>query len=212
MNWLPTLIAALSGLSLGAGPSQAATVIYTNRAAFEAGLPAGFYFNNFSTTANAFDSPVSMVTGSGGSPPVGYEITAPTAGLGVFPDAGFKAIGNWNAAQDLIVTFNSGNVVSAGANVWLTDLAGNRLAGTLTVNFSEGTSIPVSSTTSGPFGFAGLTTTETILTTLTLQAASGSYLNFSDFSVAAVPEPSIGALLLLAGAGWLLWPRRKANL
>lgn len=101
-------------------------MIYTNRAAFEAGLPAGFYFNNFSTIANAFDSPVSMVTGSGGTLPVGYEITAPTAGLGVFPDAGFKAIGNWNAAQDLIVTFNSGNVVSAGANVWLTDLAGNR--------------------------------------------------------------------------------------
>jgi len=32
------------------------------------------------------------------------------------------------------------------------------------------------------------------------------------FRVASVPEPSIYALLLMAGAGWLLWKRRKASL
>jgi formylglycine-generating enzyme required for sulfatase activity len=32
------------------------------------------------------------------------------------------------------------------------------------------------------------------------------------FRVAAVPEPSTYALLLMAGAGWLLWRRRKATL
>jgi formylglycine-generating enzyme required for sulfatase activity len=32
------------------------------------------------------------------------------------------------------------------------------------------------------------------------------------FRVASVPEPSTYALLLLAGAGWLLWKRRKAAL
>ena len=32
------------------------------------------------------------------------------------------------------------------------------------------------------------------------------------FRVASVPEPSAYALLLMAGAGWLLWKRRKASL
>jgi hypothetical protein len=32
------------------------------------------------------------------------------------------------------------------------------------------------------------------------------------FRVASVPEPSTYALLLMAGAGWLLWKRRKAAL
>jgi formylglycine-generating enzyme required for sulfatase activity len=32
------------------------------------------------------------------------------------------------------------------------------------------------------------------------------------FRVASVPEPSTYALLLMAGAGWLLWKRRKAFL
>ena len=37
----------------------------------------------------------------------------------------------------------------------------------------------------------------------------GVYLGFR---VASVPEPSTYALLLMAGAGWLLWKRRKASL
>lgn len=189
--------------------SHAATISYTDRNLFEAALPTGFYFNDFSTVSNAFSSPVSVVSGSGGTPFVGYEITAPTAGLGVFPETVGKTIGNWAAAENLIVTFNSGNVASAGANIWLTDISGNRLAGTVNVSFSEGASIQVSSTTSGGIGFAGITTTETVLTTLTLQAVGGgSFLNISNLSVAAVPEPSTYALILLAGTGCVLRRRR----
>jgi formylglycine-generating enzyme required for sulfatase activity len=36
--------------------------------------------------------------------------------------------------------------------------------------------------------------------------------DFIGFRVASVPEPSTYALLLMAGAGWLLWKRRKASL
>ena len=193
--------------------SHAATTIYTDRTDFEASLPTGNFFNNFSGVPDATNAPVASVSGSGGTPAITYTITAPTFGLGVFPDAGFKAVGNWNAANNLIVTFNSGNVASAGANIWLSDINGSRVAGTVNASFSEGTSIPVSSTTSGALGFVGITTTETVLTTLTLQAVGGaSYLNISNLSVAAVPEPSTYALLLLTGAGYVLWRRRKVTL
>ena len=36
--------------------------------------------------------------------------------------------------------------------------------------------------------------------------------DFIGFRVASVPEPSTYALLLMTGAGWLLWKRRKASL
>ena len=40
---------------------------------------------------------------------------------------------------------------------------------------------------------------------------AGGYIDIG-FRVASVPEPSTYALLLMAGAGWLLWKRRKATL
>jgi formylglycine-generating enzyme required for sulfatase activity len=42
-------------------------------------------------------------------------------------------------------------------------------------------------------------------------AASGDNVNWG-FRVASVPEPSTYALLLMTGAGWLLWKRRKGSL
>ena len=55
-------------------------------------------------------------------------------------------------------------------------------------------------------------------TELNLRSSFRSFLDptFEDggigFRVASVPEPSTYALLLMAGAGWLLWKRRKASL
>lgn len=65
--------------------SHAATISYTDRNLFEAALPTGFYFNDFSTVSNAFSSPVSVVSGSGGTPFVGYEITALSRTLKIGP-------------------------------------------------------------------------------------------------------------------------------
>lgn len=55
----------------------------------------------------------------------------------------------------------------------------------MTVDFSDGTSavVPSSSDTGTPFGFIGLTSA-TQLTTMTIRASTG-FLNFSNFSVAA---------------------------
>jgi hypothetical protein len=193
-------VAAAIAAGLLAQTATAATTTYTSRSSFESSLPAGSFFNNFSSVPDAFASPVTSVTGTGGTPTVGYTITAPTAGLGVFPDAGFKAVGNWNLGQPVVVTLNTGNVFSAGADLWLSDINGNRLAGTITVNYSDGSSVLVPSTTTGAFGFAGITTDVAALSTMTIQNAPGAYLNMSNLSVAAVPEPSSIAATALAVA------------
>ena len=203
-------VAAAIGAGLLAQTATAATTTYTSRSSFESSLPAGSFFNNFSSVPDAFASPVTSVTGTGGTPTLGYTITAPTAGLGVFPDAGFKAVGNWNLGQPVVVTLNTGNVFSAGADLWLSDINGNRLAGTITVNYSDGSSVLVPSTTTGVFGFAGITTDVAALSTMTIQNAPGAYLNMSNLSVAAVPEPATYATLLGLGAlGLAAWRRRQ---
>ena len=180
------------------GAARAATTSFTSRAAFETSLPAGFYFNDFSGVPDAFNAPVSSIAGSGGTPTIAYTIAAPPSGLGVFPDLGVtKAVGNWATSNDIVVSFTSGNVASAGANFWLSDINGNRRPGSITVNFSNGSSGVVASTTSGAYGFFGISTTDGPLASMTIVADADSFLNFTNFSTAAVPEPSTVGLALV---------------
>lgn len=201
-NALLTLSLTLP-LTCLASVASAGVTTFTSRASFQASLPAGNFFNNFSGVPDAFSSPVASVTGTGGTPTIGYTITAPTSGLGVFPDTGFKAVGNWNQGQPVVVTFNTGNTFSAGGDIWLSDINGTRVAGTVTVNYSDGSSVLVPSTTTGALGFAGITTDVAALSTMTILSSPDGYLNFSNFSVAtaAVPEPSSIALALMGTAG-----------
>jgi len=179
--------------------AAAAPTTFTSRSSFEASLPTGDFFNNFSGVPDATNAPVSSVSGSGGTPAISYIITAPTAGLGVFPDINpTKAVGNWNSGNNVVVDFTSGNVFSAGASVWLTDINGNRQAGSVTVNFSNGSSAVVPSTTTGDYGYLGITADTGPLTQMTIVGTGGStYVNLSNFST-AVPEPSTMALVMVA--------------
>lgn len=184
--------------------ASAGVTTFTSRASFEASLPAGNYFNNFNGTTPAF-SPVPSFSGTGGTPSIGYTITAPTTGVAAFPDTGFTAIGNWSSPNSVIVTFNTGNVFSAGGDIWISDVDGNRLAGNVTVNFSNGSTVSVPSTTTGAFGFAGISLTpdSTPLSSMTVVGLGGSqYLNMTNFSAAtAVPEPSSIVLAVMGTAG-----------
>lgn len=198
------------GLGLFTSVSSAATTTYTDQTTFLNALPAGFYTNNFSGLTNATSVPVATVSQSGGTPLASYDITAPTSGLGVFPDTGFKAVGNWNSGQDMVVTFTS-SINAAGGEVWLSDINGNRLTGNITVDFDNGAQqLVVPSTTTGAFGFAGLTS-DSPITTMTIRNASPSYLNLTNLTVSAVPEPATLAAVGLSAFGLarLAWSRRR---
>jgi hypothetical protein len=185
--------AACLTTSLWPGDAHAATTTFTSRTAFESSLPVGFYFNDFSSVPDAIVAPVTSIAGSGGTPTIAYTIAAPDGGVGVFPDSELlgaaKAIGNWVQAQDVVVTFESGNVASAGASFWLSDINGVRFPGLVTVNFSNGSTMEVPSAADGPLGFFGITTTDGPLTSMTIVRNAERFLNFTHFSTA----PSAGS-------------------
>jgi hypothetical protein len=189
-------------------PHAKADVIYTDSAQFEAELPSGFFFNNFSGLAESIGSETA-ISQDGGIPSVSYIISA-TGGVGVFevPDQlTIKSIGNWVSGNNVLVQFTSGNVRWAGANFWLSDIAGTRQAGTVTVTFSNGTVQDATSTTTGAFNFLGLNSS-TLLTSMTISTTtSNRFLNFSNFYV-AVPEPS-SLFLLMAAFPIVLGGRRR---
>lgn len=194
-----TLVAAvlLAGVT---SIATAATTTFTNRSSFEASLPTGNFFNNFSGVPDAINAPVSSVSGSGGTPAISYTIVSPD-GLGVFPDISpTKAIGNWGSSNNVVVDFTSGNVFSAGGSVWLTDINGNRQVGSVTMNFSDGSSAVVPSTTTGDYGYLGITADAAPLTQMTIVGNGSTYLNLSNFST-AVPEPSSIVLAVMGTAG-----------
>ena len=189
-------------VSCMAVPGVAASVTYTDQATFLGALSAGSYTNDFLLVPNATSAPTSSVDGTGGTPSATYSITAPTSGLGVFPNGANKAIGNWNSANNMVVTYTSNNVVGSGAEIWLSDINGTRLTGNITVDFSDGSQLVVPSTTTGAYGFAGATT-DGPLATMTINAVSGLYLNMTNLTVSAtaVPEPTTLAAIGLAATG-----------
>jgi len=193
-----SVLAVLTATGWFALPIAQADVIYTDRVAFESALPPGFYFNDFSGLATSI-GPEASIAQSGGSPTVGYTVSA-SGGLGVFDVSGepFKSLGNWFPLNNVVVQFDTNNVNAAGANLWLTDVNGDRVAGTINVVYRNGTNGVVNSTASGNLGYFGIIATNTFEGVTFSTGANDVFVNFSNFSVAAVPEP---ASLLLVGLG-----------
>ncbi len=187
---------------------SAAAQVYTSKSSFVADLSSGYYLEDFSSLTSGA-GPVLTLPFTGGAPPVSYVINAPPGGLFVTqpPD---KAVGNFSSTDDIIVTFNSGNVHTVGADFFLNNLSGVRQAGSISISFSDGTTAVVPSFESGAYGFFGMSS-GSVITSLTIanDGVNGNFINVANLYVSsvAVPEPSAAVLLVLGGT--LLSLRRK---
>jgi len=175
-----------------------ADLLFTDRAAFEAGLPSGYFFNDFADAPDAIFGPAASYSASGGSPLVGYTFSGPPGGLFIAPFTGDanspRFIGPWEDSDDLLITFNTGNVFRAGLEIFIEDFD-DRLAGSVTVDFGNGTSTVVNVPEVGDYAFIGIYS-DTPLSWMAIRAVGGGVYTNTTSMYAAIPEPSS---LLLCG-------------
>ena len=185
---LPLLV-----LLLGLKPASAGVLTYSLKAAFLGDLQPGFYYTNFSGIPVNFDVPYMTLEFTNAAAAIGYTVSSAS---GLFrtpsPDVG---LGNWTASADILVTFNTPNVRTIGADFFLLNFNGDRLNGDITVTFSDGTTATVPSTTSGAYGFFGISSDDP-LSSMTISGSTGGDIyeqlaNFYVSSSASVPATTV---------------------
>ena len=180
--------------------AQAATV-FTSKAAFLSTLRPGSYTESFTNPASNPNASLPLKTLTSGA--FSYTITGSPGGL--YEEGTF--IGNWAGAQELVITFTTGNITAVGGEFYITNFAGNFQTDPVTVTLSDGTVetwSPASVAT-----FRGFTSPGVPITSLTLRAPAASRFNNIDNLIvgSAVPEPS--CVGLLAGALVPLMRRKR---
>lgn len=203
-TWTLAMVAAVFATA-----ASGSTISFTNRAAFEASLPTGYFLENFTSLATGT---YSSVSGSGGTPVMNYTISSSPGAVYVAMPGRIKLVGNFDWTDALFTAASStAGVHSLGAQFWLSDTFNNRLAGTVNIQFSNGSSMAVPSTTIGALGFAGITSS-TPLTSMTVLSSGipDVFVNMSNLYIATVPEPSTYCMALvgLACGGFSMWRQK----
>lgn len=184
--------------------TEAATVVFSDKALFLSNLAAGSYEEAF--TGGAGLSQIQSF--SGGSPAVfTYEVTTvPSTATSVYRSADLISAGSSTAV--LRVTMTSGNVYGVGGNFFKTDDLDAFVSGqSFTITLNDGTVQTVTSTSVNDF--VGFVSDEPI-TTLSISAtALPSIYSSMDNLVVGTPVPEPGLTALLAAGCFLTLRRRK---
>lgn len=203
------IFALLAALSLGISAASAGLMTYGTKSSFLADLQSGYFLNDLSVlpagvVQNNFDSAYFNVGFTNGSPAVGYRISA---GDGVyFTGSPINCVATWSPADTLIVTSTTTNVLTFGANLFLTDFNGAPTPGTLTVkvNFTDGSALTntmtsTSSTTS--FGFFGASS-DIPISSVTISTAS-QYVTLGNLYASAkvsIPSTTVSVVATVRNA------------
>ncbi len=213
------LCAATFCTALFAVPSaHAQTVFYSDLATFNANTAANRYTETFTTGVAPQSANSYSVAGNG------YSYTVTTSQNRVFESGtdpiNPNIIGTNNPNENLIFTFNSGNVTAIGGNFFTTYSNNGFYGGPVTLTLDNGTTSTYSPATQSTFG--GFTTTASI-TSLTLSiptTPTGLYASADNIVVgtritpAAAPEPGSLVLMgmgLIGGVGSFGITRRRKS-
>lgn len=193
------VVAAIAGAGL-AGAAQAGES-FTDRAAFLAQLQPGYFSEDFESRADeGYASPLTL---SGGA--FAAEVSTTANGLLVFDLGGNDYLttgittAGWSAPVTL--TFTTGNVTAVGGAFFVTSAFGQVVPeNTVTLNFSDGSSFPITGQTNTSFfGYIS----DTPIASLTIVPdATHRFISIDNlaFGEAAVPTPAPALLLALGGA------------
>lgn len=108
-----------------------AATIHTSLASFTANTQPGLFTNSFTREEGGLDSSLSF---SGGG--FSYVISSATA---VYSSG--DVVGASEEADDLVISFTSGNVTAVGGNFFQTDIGNSFLKSMITVNLADGTTL-----------------------------------------------------------------------
>jgi len=193
----PIRIATVAAFALATTATQAGVFnLYVNEASFLSALQAGAYTENFASLTP--DTSPESLDFSGGSPSIGYRISAPGDFIYVTPpgDGFAQSVGQSDYFSPAVVDSFSQPINAIGGYFFNVDVDGVPRTGTLEFSLTDsgGTYLFNASTspTTGPGAFFGVVTTAPI-TELSMESfTSGRFTGVANLTVgfAAVPEPS----------------------
>jgi hypothetical protein len=200
------LVVAYANVQLA---SAAITGTYTNQAALQAALQAGYYAEDFSAYNGYYgiNSPLPFAGGNG----FAYDLSAPS-GLFAIP-AGGGSLSTNDDGDLLTISFSGNPVTGVGGLFFLNNNAGNYISGLVTLAYANDTHQVLNISGSGPSDYWGFTSDAPIVSMTIAGGGSGSsaYPGVDNLTVgSAVPEPASvivwSMLALVVTAGW--WRRR----
>jgi len=205
---ISSILAMACMAALWVAPANAATTLYTSEAAFVADIQPDFYLENFDAYTYGSYTEWTLPLG----PVNGYSYTISTGpGAVSYLWSGYGDMSTNNAEDPLVVDFTGKEVTAVGGNFYGSDIDGNWMAATVTIDLSDGTQYSYSNTSQGDFrGFIA----DVPIVSMSIDAPDDEvnsvyvWSTMDNFYV-GTPEPAAASMLILGGLA-LIRRRRRA--